>query len=169
MPAPTFRTCFVNSTRVRGYLQSCGRLSQIGLARSLVTHSATSSLFAMRSALQHIRDDRRSRGRVWSIPVSPLEPPMPLTSRRSDELEEPRLVDLSDGCYMDNAMFPLVYIKAEHLPVRCRSYWAWWNSPSRRAAWTFRAKRLRSSSYRAVLGGRAPWPPSLMKLAHTSN
>ena len=42
-------------------------------------------LFAMWSALQHIRDDRRSRGQVRSVPVYPLEPPMP-TPRRAWEI-----------------------------------------------------------------------------------
>ena len=69
-------------------------------------------LFATVSALQHIGDDRRSRGRIWSVPVHRLEPPMPLTSRRREELEEPRHVVLS------------------HWPVRFRSCWGSWTSGS---------------------------------------
>ena len=72
-------------------------------------------LFAMRSALQRIRDDRRSRGRVWSVPIYPLESPVPLTSIRRDELGKPRFVDLSDVSYMDDATFPLVCDTAEQL------------------------------------------------------
>ena len=72
-------------------------------------------LFAMRSALQRIRDDHRNRGRVWSVPVYPLEPPMPLTSRCRDELGKPRFVDLSDVSYMDDATLRLVCDTAEQL------------------------------------------------------
>ena len=64
---------------------------------------------------------------------------MPLTSKRRDELEEPRFDDLSDVSYVDDAMFPLFCDTAEqlsNLPVR--SSWGSCSSraPRRGSSWT---------------------------------
>ena len=89
----------MSSMGARGFLQKDVNAScSSDVARSQDPHGDIIFLFATVSALQHIGDDRRSRGRILSVPVHRLEPPVPLTSRRPEELEEPRHVVLSLVC-----------------------------------------------------------------------